>query len=63
MVCTNSSTIPLVLYVVSALLIDGSPASAIALFGLDVSLNDLVPFLNLKSGEGIARGSLKKNDP
>ena len=48
---------------VSALLIDGSPASAIALFGLDVSLNDLVPFLNLNSGEGIARGSLKKKDP
>ena len=62
-VWTNSSTIPLVLYAVSAVLIDGVPANAIAFVELDVNLNVLVPFLNLNGGSGTARGSLKKKDP
>ena len=59
----NSSTTPLVLYTVSALLTDGSPGNPSLLVELDVSLNELDPFWNLNTGAGIDKGSLKKNDP
>ena len=62
-VCVYVSTIPLVRYVVSPLLIKRLPGNGVAFVSLDVSLNDLVPTLNLKLGTGVANGFLNQNAP
>ena len=59
--CSNVSTTPLVVYTASADVIETSPNPDIELFELEVSLNVLLPFVNLKGGTGSANGSLKKN--
>ena len=61
--CLNVSTTPLVRYVVSTSLNEGSPSNGFELSALDVNLNVFVPFWNLNCGTGVPKGSLKKNDP
>ena len=61
--CSSVSTTPLVVYTASAEVIETSPKPFIELFELEVSLNVLLPFVNLKGGTGSSNGSLKKNDP
>ena len=62
-VLVNVSTLPSAWYVVSPELINKLPGSGSAFTELDVSLNVLIPVLNLNGGGGTANGSLKKNDP
>ena len=62
-VWVNVSTIPLASYVVSAALIIKLPFNLLALVSLDDNLNVFVPTVNLRGGNGLLNGSLKKNDP
>ena len=62
-VLRNVSTIPLVVYEPSPLLIFKLPGNGSALVELEVSLNVFLPVVNLTAGGGDASGFLKKNDP
>ena len=62
-VCLYVSTIPLLLYVVSALLINKLPGNGVAFVELEVNLKFLVPVPNLNGGVGLANGFLNQNAP
>ena len=64
-VSVKVSIIPFVTYLASprVIPIPSSPGNGLALLTLDVNLNVLVPFVNLKGGGGEVFGFLKKNAP